>query len=275
MVNYESSTPSRKTKPKYSPRSNFESDCSLHRTKPNPSSNSKWSEHIVLKNSAKRLRMDIDSKATWRSSNQTHIDPLNNFEPMDKSNAISDQTNIVLDQANKPLIVLEIKYLIGLIVRRNDPKDYLIDKEYAKIRTSDHFICLRPGVKEFLNFLIEDYQNIAIWTSLEEKNAKAILGELGNHIGVDDIESKFKFIWYRSKCQPDPENGKYAVIKNVDQILSDPDKKLDKSRIIIYDNSSKTVRHNQNIREVRSFDVSKPGDKYLYELLNDFRNGNF
>jgi hypothetical protein len=224
---------------------------------------------IPLPEPLEKPRLDIDSKKTWRSNKQE----------CDNQSTIPISISVPVEK--KTLIVLELAGTLCWNLRRDQKGTYQIDEEYiqTQFRANNYLVYLRPGAEEILKYLVNDYGNVAIWTTMQEENAKAIIKKLGEKINIVDLESKFKFIWYRSKCQPDPENGVHATIKNVQQILDDPEinphNLLSESDILIYDDNEKSQRYNPIIPKVETFDVSKPNDRFLYELLDRFKNGNF
>jgi len=169
---------------------------------------------------------------------------------------------------------------------RPDQRPIIIEKYLeGKFRRRNYFVYLRPGAKELLHYLVTEYKNVAIWTSMEERNAEPIIQCL---VDSEDLSSLFKFVWYRSKCVEDPDgevhNGIiYDRIKPVDKIINDkdvnPNQELTSENVIIFEDNPKKVRINNSnvVRIIPTFDATNPNndDNFLPMLMDHIKHGIF
>lgn len=159
-----------------------------------------------------------------------------------------------------------------------------IDPVYPiNFRARNYIIYMRPGAEELLAYLLFEYKNVAIWTSMQKQNAEPIIQKLFTlpliknklfklKLGGENVLELFKFIWYRTDCVPDPDGDTYDVLK--------PTSKLNNSNFIIFEDNPKKIKGNSSefIRIIPTFDATKNTDdnnEYLFELLDDIRSGNF
>lgn len=146
-------------------------------------------------------------------------------------------------------------------------------------RKRNYYVYPRPGAFEFLQFLLHEYKNVAIWTSMEERNAQPII----EHMVGEENMSLFKFIWYRSECQKNVKNGKWATEKPINKIINDkrinPQRLLKHTDVIIFEDNPQKVQLNDTncVRIIPTFDATKVDndDNFLFTLMDDIKKGNF
>jgi hypothetical protein len=168
--------------------------------------------------------------------------------------------------------------------RSNRPGSHLIgniDVKYLEgsFRERNYYVYPRKRLFEFLHFLLYEYKNAAVWTSMEERNAQPIIKRM---VGEENMPL-FKFIWYREECQKNIKTGKWATEKPINKIINDnrinPDRSLKHTDVMIYDDNPKKIQLNDptTIRIIPTFDATKSDndDDFLLTLMNDIKNGNF
>ena len=168
--------------------------------------------------------------------------------------------------------------------RSKRPGSHLVGEINARylegsFRERNYYVYPRKGALEFLHFLLYEYKNSAIWTSMQEINAHPIIEHM---VGKDGM-SLFKFIWCRTECQKNIKDGKWAIEKPINKIINDkrinPDRSLKHTDVKIYDDNPKKIQLNDpnTIKIIPTFDATKSDndDDFLFTLMNDIKNGNF
>ena len=186
---------------------------------------------------------------------------------------IQVQTKIKTQSNIKPLLVFDIKDFIYTISKKIRPVlRPQIQPKYldGNFRKRNYYVYVRPGAIKLLSYLVTEYKNVAIWTSMEERNAHPIIQHL---LQIDDIESVFKFVWYRSECMADPNGDTYDILKPTSKINSND------SSVIIFTPSLKTVRLNNpnTFRIIPPFDASSADndDEFLFKMTNNIADNLF
>lgn len=113
------------------------------------------------------------------------------------------------------LVILDLHGVLVQRVRSDDKGTLAASRQqrphWGKI--SKHFVWNRPYLREFFTLASARY-NIAIWSAAKEQNVMPILEAISTNIDLHPpLTNQFKFIAHREDCRPDPESGKFAVVK--------------------------------------------------------------
>lgn len=135
----------------------------------------------------------------------------------------------------------------------------------ADFTVGPYGIVRRPGVARFLEFALEGFREVAVWTSATLGYAEAVLDQLLDR-------RRLVFVWGRERCvrSHDPESGDVIWRKDINKLRK---RWPDRGRILFVDDSpEKIARSYGNLVKVAPF-LGAPADdellwleRYLREL---------
>jgi len=167
----------------------------------------------------------------------------------------------------KKLVILDVNGLLGY----KCGKDEIFDDSLPRQKLEFYDFIERPGVKPFIDKLLEKYQ-IAIFTSATFYNYEGIIKKL---LTPEQVKS-MTFRWYRDKTRHDREANilgleKYSTVKVLQDLFDNPvynrDDEFNSTNTILCDDCPIKTRHNppENVIIVEGF-KGDPQDTYLEDL---------
>jgi TFIIF-interacting CTD phosphatase-like protein len=132
----------------------------------------------------------------------------------------------------------------------------------AEFRVGPYGVLRRPGVEAFLEFALEHFEHVGVWTASTLSYALPVL----EHIVVP---KRLTFVWGRERCtyQIDLEAHKVHYLKDIRKLTRGG--KFRKERLLFVDDSPKNLaRSYGNLIPIRPFE-GDPNDHEL-QLLEQY-----
>ena len=175
--------------------------------------------------------------------------------------------NLNIPEKTSLFVILDVN---GLLMERAKNKD--ADKIRAargqrnpwRRYKSGHQVWLRPHLKFFLQNVMNRH-SVGMWTSGKRTNMEPLLKEVSDFLQLSKpIPDELSFTWCREKCDPDPTNGSYASVKNLNKVWLAS--LAPRDRTLILDDTFTKVRFEPNSALiVPPYCAEVMGDVYNYD----------
>lgn len=104
-----------------------------------------------------------------------------------------------------------------------------------------HYVWQRPYLRQFLDIVTTRY-TVGLWSAAEERNVLPIISELSSDLQLTPpLMQRLEYLCYRAHCRPDPQSGKYAVVKYLPDIWNFAP--FSDENTLIVDDTLEKVRH--------------------------------
>lgn len=226
--------------------------------------------------------------ANWFDNNENvDVQPEADTEPMAKAGSNSnpnpipiptivcpDPSAVRLSYADpsKPLLILGLTGLLCMYVKEIEHQQLQqkskSNKNMFRKVMDGIYVYPRPGAFELLKYLIEEYHNVAVWSTLDDVFAKKILCSIimGKNFrsnqqrakAVQSINKMFRFIWGRDHCRAQidptrPEKKKKYIMRIIDVINSpevNADNTLTHSNVLMVETNENKIRENPSYSRI-------------------------
>lgn len=154
--------------------------------------------------------------------------------------------NVILD-LDETLIYSVDKY--NLKLDKNMKSEYSILSKKFKVysMSSDYFVCERPYLQDFLDFLFDNF-NVSIWTAASKEYAIFII----NKIILKNPKRKLDYVQFSSHC--DQSEKQTGCLKHLDKFFHIPYYNA-KNTIIIDDNENVFEKQSNQVIHIKPFSL--------------------
>ena len=169
-------------------------------------------------------------------------------------------------QRKKVLLIFDLN---GTLLSRNKTSTKSLINVVHKFTCNSCKVIVRPFLDEFFQSIIPDF-HVAVWTSCVEKNAAALVKNIGLCCDEFKVEN-LRFVYARDKCklyqrnetdlddkENKPRDGKIKFIKplavkNLSVVWDDYGGEFDARNTIIVEDSSEKIPQKENLILVSEF----------------------
>lgn len=126
------------------------------------------------------------------------------------------------------------------------------------------YLWQRPYLRQFLD-IVTTRHTVGIWSSAEMQSVLPILSELSSDLQLTPpLMQRLTYLRYRSDCRPDPQSGKYAVIKYLPDVW-DTVPFSDRNTLIIDDTHEKVRHHPRSAVVIPEYSASNLPETFNFD----------
>lgn len=141
------------------------------------------------------------------------------------------------------LLLLDFNGVLVHRLNKNDRVENRLARQHRPPWKSSkhHHLWKRPYLRQFLDIATTKY-TVGIWSAAEERTVLPIISDLSRDLQLTPpLMRRLSYLRFRSSCRPDPQSGKYAVVKYLPDVWSSVP--FSESNTLIIDDTFEKVRH--------------------------------